>query len=566
MPNQKLNPSSKMRRDFIQASGIAAISPLIPNFAYAQSTSKSALATSSKGMVTSPHELATEAGLKVLQSGGNAIEAVIAISSCLSVTYPHFSGFGGDAFMIISDANGKAQTISGIGQAPQDIGGYSGSIPFRGPKSMLTSAAYVDALGKAYEISKKDLQGKKSWSSLLTPAIKLAKDGFPVTESEVFWFNFRLKEMGSLPGVESGYLINGKVPTVGEIFKQPKLAKTIEMIAERGHRDFYEGKLAAILAKGLKDAGSPLTARDLALTQALIEPPLSVAYRGGTLLGNQPPTQAITTLEIMGILERFDLSKIPEGSPDYYHLLVEAVKLAFIDRNKYVADPKFVDIPSQRLLSNSYLDGQAKKIQMSTAMPWPYIYKQGDTVYLAAVDSKGNCASMLTTVFFDWGSGVQVGDTGMLWHNRGASFSLDPKSQNRLEPGKRPFHTLNPGMYIKGGKPVILYGTQGADGQPQTLAAVLTRLIDYKMDPLTALAKPRFLLGKTFSDTRDSLKLEKDAGQEVFVELGKRGHEMSEIAAQSPLAGHPGAIVIDYQAKKITGAHDPRSDGRALGV
>jgi gamma-glutamyltranspeptidase/glutathione hydrolase len=193
MPNQKLNPSSKMRRDFIQASGIAAISPLIPNFAYAQSTSKSALATSSKGMVTSPHELATEAGLKVLQSGGNAIEAVIAISSCLSVTYPHFSGFGGDAFMIISDANGKAQTISGIGQAPQDIGGYSGSIPFRGPKSMLTSAAYVDALGKAYEISKKDLQGKKSWSSLLTPAIKLAKDGFPVTESEVFWFNFRLK-------------------------------------------------------------------------------------------------------------------------------------------------------------------------------------------------------------------------------------------------------------------------------------------------------------------------------------------------------------------------------------
>jgi gamma-glutamyltranspeptidase/glutathione hydrolase len=173
---------------------------------------------------------------------------------------------------------------------------------------------------------------------------------------------------------------------------------------------------------------------------------------------------------------------------------------------------------------------------------------------------------MLTTVFFDWGSGVQVGDTGMLWHNRGASFSLDPKSQNRLEPGKRPFHTLNPGMYIKGGKPVILYGTQGADGQPQTLAAVLTRLIDYKMDPLTALAKPRFLLGKTFSDTRDSLKLEKDAGQEVFVELGKRGHEMSEIAAQSPLAGHPGAIVIDYQAKKITGAHDPRSDGRALGV
>ncbi|MCE7527143.1 gamma-glutamyltransferase [Polynucleobacter sp. IMCC 30228] len=517
-------------------------------------------------MVTSPHELATQAGLNVLQSGGNAIEAVIAISSCLSVTYPHFSGYGGDAFVIISDANGKAQTISGIGQAPQDINGYSGSIPFRGPKSMLTSAAYVDTLGKAYEISKKDLKGQKSWASLLSPAIKLAKDGFPVSESEVFWLNFRLKEMGTLPGVESGFLIDGKVPTVGQIFKQAKLAKTIEMIAEYGPRDFYEGKLAAILAKGLKDVGSPITAKDLALTQAQIEPPLSVQYRGGTLLANQPPTQGITTLEIMGILERFDLSKIPEGSPDYYHLLVEAVKLAFIDRNKFVADPKFVEVPSGRLLSSAYLDAQAKKIKMNAAMPWPYVYKTGDTVFLAAVDAQGNCASMLTTIYYDWGSGMQVGDTGMIWHNRGASFSLDPKSLNRLEPGKRPFHTLNPGMYMKNGKPNILYGTQGADGQPQTLAAVLTRLIDYKMDPLTALAKPRFLLGKTFSDTRDSLKLEQDAGDAVFVELGKRGHEMSVITAQSPLAGHPGAIVIDQQAKQISGAHDPRSDGRALGL
>ena len=431
MSKKQFDLSSMSRRGFMQSAGAAALVPMIPDLAFAQAGPGAALATSAKGMVTSPHELATQAGLKVLQSGGNAIEAVIAISSCLSVTYPHFSGYGGDAFMIISDANGKAQTISGIGQAPQDISGYSGSIPFRGPKSMLTSAAYVDTLGKAYEISKKDLKGKKSWSSLLSPAIKLAKDGFPVTASEVFWLNFRMKEMGSLPGVESGYLINGKVPTVGEIFKQPKLAKTIEMIAERGHRDFYEGKLAAILAQGLKDAGSPLTAKDLALTQAQIEPPLTVAYRGGTLLGNQPPTQAITTLEIMGILERFDLSKIPEGSPDYYHLLVEAVKLAFIDRNKYVADPKFVDVPVQRLLSDAYLDQQAKKVSMSNAMPWPYVYKQGDTVYLAAVDSKGNCASMLTTVYYDWGSGVQVGDTGMLWHNRGASFSLDPKSRLR---------------------------------------------------------------------------------------------------------------------------------------
>lgn len=566
MKKSILNFEDINRREFMQTSGIGALVTAMPSLAFGQPAQKGYLASSSKGMVTSPHELATKAGLDVLQSGGNAIEAAIAISSCLSVTYPHFSGFGGDAFMIISDANGKAQTISGIGQAPQNTAGYSGSIPVRGPKSMLTTAAYVDALGKAYEISKNDLKGKKSWSSLLTPAIRLAKDGFPVTESEVFWFNFRAKDMSSLPGVQSGFSINGKPPIVGEIFKQPKLAKTIEMIATGGSRDFYEGKLAAILARDLKEAGSPITAKDLAMTQARIEPPLKVVYRDGTLLANQPPTQGITTLEIMGILNRFDLSKIPEGSADYYHLLVEATKLAFIDRNSHIADPNYVDVPTNKLLSAKYLDEQAKKIQMSAAMPWPHVYKTADTVYIATTDSQGNCVSMLTTVYFDWGSGVLVGDTGMLWHNRGASFTLDPKMPNRLEPGKRPFHTLNPGMYLKDGKPNILYGTQGADGQPQTLVTILTRMIDYKMDPLTALVKPRFLLGKTFSDARDTLKLEKDAGDSVFIELSKRGHEMSVIEAQSPLAGHPGAIVIDPVTKKITGAHDPRSDGRALGL
>jgi gamma-glutamyltranspeptidase/glutathione hydrolase len=290
-----------------------------------------------------------------------------------------------------------------------------------------------------------------------------------------------------------------------------------------------------------------------------------VAYRDGTLLAHHPPTQGITTLEIMGILDRFDLKSIPEGSADYYHVMVEAVKRAFIDRRQ-VADPAFVDVPSAKLLSAANLDAHAKKIQMARAAPWPYVFQNGDTVYIAATDSQGNSVSMLTTVYYQWGSGVMVGDTGMLWHNRGASFSLDPASPNRLQPSKRPFHTLNPGMYIKQGKPAILYGTQGADGQPQTLAAVLTRLIDYGMDPLTALARPRFLLGKTFSDSRDSLKLERDAGADVFTKLAQRGHEMSPIEAQSQLAGHPGAIVIDHASGRITGAHDPRSDGRAMGL
>lgn len=523
------------------------------------------LARSSSGMVTSPHELASRAGLEVLQSGGNAVEAAIAIGATLCVTYPHFTGLGGDSFWILGDRNGNVRTLSGIGQAPARLPAYSGSIPVRGPASALTTAATVDTWDRAFDFSRKNWKGKKSWSSLLSRATEYAANGFPVTPSQRFWQEFRAKELPNWPGFGRIFTPKGRLPEIGETFYQPELARTLERIASQGAREFYEGELASRLAAGLQRAGSPITARDLALTAAREETPLRVAYRGGELLGHRPPTQALTTLEIMGILDRFKLSGIAEGSADYYHLLVEAVKQAFIDRNRYIADPDYVDVPSNRLLSKEHLDQLAARIRMDKALPWPHVFKQGDTVYIAATDRDGNSVSVLQTVYFDWGSGVVVGDTGVLWHNRGASFSLDPAHHNALQPGKRPFHTLNPGMYLKQGRPEILYGTQGADGQPQTLATVLTRLIDYNMDPLTALARPRFLLGRTFSDSRDSLKLEQDAGEDVFRTLAARGHELSPIAAQSPLAGHPGAIRIGSDGR-ITGAHDPRSDGMALGL
>lgn len=562
----RISFSDMTRRDFLSASGALALGTLAPLSHALEAKSNGVLATSMKGMVTSPHELATEAGLEVLRSGGNAIEAAIAIAASLNVTYPHFSGFGGDAFMIIGDRNGNVKTISGIGQAPAVLPQYNGSIPVRGPGSMLTTAANVDTLGKAFDVSRKELGGKKSWSDLLAPAIRLARDGFPITPSERFWLDFRLKEMASLPGLVNAFMVDGKAPEIGANFRQPQLAVTLETLAERGYRDFYEGKLAQRIAAGLKEAGSPLTASDLAETQARIEPPLRMAYRDGVLLAHQPPTQGITTLEIMGILDRFELNKIPEGSADYYHVLVEAVKRAFMDRNRYVSDPEFVNVPTEMMLSKSNLDQHASMIKMSQALAWPHVFKSGDTVYIAATDDQGNSVSMLQTIYFDWGSGVMAGDTGILWHNRGASFNLDPKHPNVLQAGKRPFHTLNPGMFLKNGKPQILYGTQGADGQPQTLATILTRMIDYDMDPLTALSRPRFLLGKTFSDTRDSLKLESDVGHAVFQELARRGHELAPLPAQSPLAGHPGAIVIDPKTGIFSGAHDPRSDGRALGL
>jgi gamma-glutamyltranspeptidase/glutathione hydrolase len=530
------------------------------------------LARSRHGMVTSPHELASQAGLDILKAGGNAVEAAIAIGACLSVTYPHFTGLGGDAFMLIGDATGKVLTVSGIGQAPAQLPSWLGAlqtIPPRGPQSMLTTAGTVDAMGQAFELSRDRLGGRLSWPALLQPAINLARDGFPYTQSGDFWLNFRAAEMHALPGVARHFHPPGTLgdqSAAGRLFRQPQLAQTLETLAERGHRDFYEGQLAQRLARGLRDAGSPLTAADLAETRARVEPPLAQAYRGGLLLAHQPPTQGVTTLEIMGILERFDLSSVPEGSADYYHLLVEAVKLAFIDRDRYLADPDFSPVPCADLLSSASLDRAASRIDMARARPWPHAFRHGDTVYIGATDSMGNSVSTLQTIYFDWGSGVMAGDTGVLWHNRGAAFSLDPTHPNAIRAGKRPFHTLNPGIYVKDGAPRILYGTQGADGQPQTLAAILTRLIDYGMDPLAALARPRFLLGRTFSDSRDTLKLECDAGAEAFGELSRRGHEIGMLPAQSPLAGQPGAIVIDRVQGWISGAHDPRSDGRALGL
>jgi gamma-glutamyltranspeptidase len=558
-------PNSSARRDFMAkvagTAGVLALGQAPSVFAQSQPV----LAKSNKGMVTSPHTLATEAGLKVLREGGNAIEAAVAMGSVIAVTYPHFCGIGGDAIWIVADSSGRKTTLMGIGQAAEKVPAYSGSsIPLRGAGSTVSSACTVDTWGKAHEFSKKNWGGKKSFASLLDAAIGYAENGFPTTSSQAFWHDFRKDEVANWPGFAKIFMPNGKPRKVGETFVQPDLARSLKLIAKNGARDFYEGELAAQIAKGLAAAGSPLSLADLKKTATKEAAPATLDYRGVTLLAPPSPTQGISTLEIMGILREFDLKSVPEGSADYYHLLVEAVKQAFLDRPG-IADPDFVKQNVNLWLSKEHLARKAASINKAKAMPWPHVFKTGDTVYFGATDSEGRSVSILQSVYFDWGSGVVVGDTGMIWQNRGAAFSLDPKSPNVLKPGKRPFYTLNPGMALKDGKPHVLYGTQGADGQPQTLSVVLTRLLDYGLDPLQALARPRFLLGKTFSDTRDSLKLERDAGANVFAELARRGHEMSPIEANSPLGGQAGAIVIHGDGR-IEGAHDPRSDGAALGL
>ncbi|MBS7542152.1 gamma-glutamyltransferase [Ancylobacter oerskovii] len=515
-------------------------------------------------MVTSPHTLASEAGAKVLREGGNAIEAAVAIGAAIAVTYPHFCGIGGDAIWMIADSDGRRSTIMGIGQAPMKVPAYSGPIPVRGPASTASSACAVDAWRVALDFSATHWGGRRNLAELMDPAIGYAENGFAYSPSQAFWTDFRKNDLPAWPGFVETFLPGGTAPRTGDTFVQKQLAESLKLIARNGARDFYEGELAARLAKGLAQAGSPLTAEDLRATRALLEEPVALDYRGLTLLAPPPPTQGISTLAILGVLNRFDLAAVEEGSPEYYHLCVEAVKQAFLDRGR-IADPHFVDLPADLWLDAALLDRKAAAIDRKRAMPWPAVFKTGDTVFFGATDAQGRSVSVLQSTYFDWGSGVVVGDTGVLWQNRGAAFSTDPKSPNAIAPGKRPFYTLNPGMALKGGKPHILYGTQGADGQPQTLTVVLTRLIDYGLDPSEALARPRFLLGRTFSDSRDTLKLERSISPATVAALERMGHQTSLIPANSALAGQAGAIVIGDDGT-ITGAHDPRSDGIAIGI
>jgi gamma-glutamyltranspeptidase/glutathione hydrolase len=525
------------------------------------------LAQSRTGMVTSPHTLASEAGAKVLREGGNAIEAAIAMGAVIAVTYPHFCGIGGDAIWMIADEQGRNTVLLGLGQAAENLPNYKEPIAARGAPSTVVSAGAVDSWRQAYNYSldhwSKDKGTTKSFASLLEPAILYAERGFPVTASQLFWTSFREKELAAWPGFSELFLPGGRAPKPGDLFVQKNLARSLKQIARNGAREFYEGELAVRIGKGLQGVGSPLTSADLAKTFSRQEQAVSLDYRDVTLLAPPPPTQGITTLEIMGILNELGFAGVEEGSAEYYHRCVEAVKQAFLDRDG-IADPDFAAADVAQRLAKSRLKDKAAAIT-AQAMHWPHLFRTGDTVYFAATDAQGRSVSILQSTYFDWGSGVVAGDTGVLWQNRGAAFSIDPRSPNAIAPGKRPFYTLNPGLAMKNGKPHVLYGTQGADGQPQTLTVLLTRLLDYGLDPLAALTRPRFLLGKTFSDSRDTLKLEESVGAATAEELAARGHETSMISANSPLGGQAGAIVI-HDDGLIEGAHDPRSDGLAIGL
>ncbi len=518
-----------------------------------------------RGMVTAPHALAAQAGLNILRQGGNAIEAMVAAASTIAVVYPHMNSIGGDGFWVILPPNAKPLAISACGAAASfaTINAYRAhgmdAIPTRGPWAANTVAGTVGGWQAALEVAQQ-LGGTKSLAELLAEAIRYAEDGIPVTPSQAMLTAKKLGELQGLPGFDETFLPGGAVPRVGQRFVQPRLATTLKRLVSDGLDSFYRGSLAADIVADLRALGSPVSAEDLAGYRAEVVTPLHLAHGSGDLYNMTLPTQGAVSLAILGIAERTGLAAVAPDSADHVHLLVESTKQAFHLRDQYVTDPRECPIAPQSLLDGARLDALAARIRMDRAAPWGAGRGPADTIWMGAIDDSGLAVSFIQSIYHEYGSGCVLHATGINWQNRGASFSLDPQTLLALKPGKKPFHTLNPAAArLKDGR-VMVYGTMGGDGQPQTQAAVFTRHVVFGQPLQQAVTAPRWLLGRTWGQTSDTLKLEARFPKDLVEALRARGHEVELLPDFDETVGHAGAVVR-HPDGFFEGATDPRSNG-----
>lgn len=525
-------------------------------------------AQGSRAMVTSPHYLATEAGARILQSGGNAYDAAVAISACLGVVYPHMTGLGGDSFWLtFAQADNKVRVYNGSGRAGMAVNRtqFAGLpfIPQRGVRSAITVPGMADSWAAILAE-----YGSMTLAEVLAPAIAYAADGFPLSRDQAAQTLASADMLRQMPGASAAiYLPGGAAPLNGRHFRQPQLAASLQTLAAGGRDAFYQGKLAAEIVRFLQQEGGLLTREDFAAHSGEWQQPVSGSYRGYTLYQAPPNSQGFAAILALQILEHFDLKQLGHGTFAYYHHLIEALKSSFGDRDSHLTDPAWHEAPLDRLLSKDYARKLAADLDpfhaANSSKAAPPL--GGDTAYAAVVDEAGNAVSFIQSLYFEFGSGVVAGDTGILLQNRGSFFSLDPQHVNRLEPGKRTFHTLMPALACRDGKPAILCGTQGGEGQPQTQAALFTRMIDFGMDPQQAIEEPRFVLGRTWGDhPAHLLRLESRIAPEVQQALAAAGHPVRTVAAYDGAMGHAGAIRITADGQ-LLGGYDPRSDGSALG-
>jgi len=515
--------------------------------------------------MTAPHWAATEAGLGILKAGGNAVEAMVAAAAAIAVAYPHMNSLGGDGFWLIQEPGQAPMAIDACGTACRNASidafrerGLS-QLPGRGPAAAFTLAGAVAGWDQALNFARK-WRNPLPLSQLLAPAQALAAVGITVTQTLT---DATLKVQSTTNTVPPGfglYLKDGRPLKSGDQFANPALAATFDHLGRAGLGDFYRGDVAASLAADLKAVGSLIELADLERYRVRTPAPLSTDVSAGRLYNFPAPTQGVASLMILALYDRVRQPNLSEAQQ--VHLLVECTKRAFLDRDCWVTDPERVGAQYHQLLDSDYLDQLAAKVDPQWALPWPRIAEPGDTVWMGALDGQGRMVSYIQSTYWEFGSAVVLPKTGIHWNNRGLSFSLEPNHHNHLAPGCRPFHTLNPALAaLRDGRRMV-YGTMGGEGQPQTQAAMFNRYVNEQMPLAEAIASGRWLLGRTWGDGTDDLKLEADLAERVQSELIARGHRTAVVPRLAEMMGHAGAIVLhtDGTAEAAT---DPRSDGLA---
>jgi len=526
-----------------------------------------------EAMVATSQPLAVETGLEALRTGGTALDACIAMNAVLGVVEPMSCGIGGDVFAILWDADtGTLHGFDGCGRAPARMTREAYAergldrIPLRGPLSWTVPGCVAGW----YHLHERF--GRVPMSELLAPAIHYARKGFPV--SPVIGRAWTTAEtlLARDPGASATYLPDNRAPRPGEPFRNPDLADVLTAIAEDGPDVFYRGEVAARLVKASKDLGTFLDLDDLAAHDSTWVRPVSVPFAGYDVWELPPSTQGLAALQMLRVLDGFDLEAMGHNSAAYFHHLIEAKKLAYADRAYHYADPAFADVPIEELISAAYAERQRSRIVPDRAAleiaPGDPRLRSGDTVYLAAVDGERNAVSFIQSIYHGFGSGVVPGNLGFAMQNRGHLFHLDPAHANSLEPGKRPFHTIIPGMVTRDGRPVFSFGVMGGDMQPQGHVQVLLNLLLFGMDAQQAGDAIRFRHDGSATPTGDTMHdggtvhLEPGTPQETVDELITRGHRVE--ITETGYGGYQG-IWIDPETGMLHGGSEPRKDGCALG-
>ena len=526
------------------------------------------------GMVSSGHPLASSAGMTALEDGGNAMDAAVAMAAVTSVVMPDLCGIGGDSFIIYYDASeGSITAFNGSGVAPAGATvEYYRSLGHESmPLDGLLSVAVPGSV-HAWETALKR-SGRTTLRDQLQRAIGLASDGFPVDHRLSQALKRNTSKLAKFPSTAAVFLQGSGDEGVfgpGEILRQPELARSLEILAQRGAEAFYEGELAAALDDYSRSEGGLIRLSELASHGTQTCCPLVSDYRGYQVYETAPPSQGFLVLEELNILEGFDVARLEWGSCELLHLMIEAKKLAFADRLAYAGDSRFVDFPLETLLSKAYAARRSQDIHPDKAgFPHEGGLNEGDTTSFVAVDGEGNIASFIHSLSYAFGSGVVAGDSGILLNNRaGRGFVLDEGHPNCLAPLKKTMHTLNTYLVMKGGQPVAVGNTPGGDGQPQWNFQVLVGLLDYGFNAYEAVSRPRWTsipgTDPAGLSTPPSVRLENRFGKKTVSGLEDRGHNVTVVG---PWAGGGSVQVIRLLAgsRVREGASDPRGGGQTIG-